>query len=160
PYLYHEPNEHFGRTITEANSLAHYNKHITITEANSLVHYNKHITTTEANSLAHYNKRITTTEANSLAHYNKRITITEANSLAHDNKRITTTEANSLAHYNKRITITSLRFRLPPVSFFLVSWPSTLSVRVPRPSPSAPTAKTFCNNKVKQKLFLLSTCHF
>nr|KAI8729412.1 hypothetical protein BgiMline_032111 [Biomphalaria glabrata] len=119
PYLYHEPNEHFGRTITEANSLAHYNKHITITEANSLVHYNKHITTTEANSLAHYNKRITTTEANSLAHYNKRITITEANSLAHDNKRITTTEANSLAHYNKRITITSLRFRLPPVSFFL-----------------------------------------
>ncbi|CAO3665670.1 unnamed protein product [Umbelopsis vinacea] len=47
-------------------------------------------------------------------------------------------EASKLAAYNKRSTIHLARFRLLFVSFFLVNWPSTPSLKVPRPSPNTP----------------------
>ncbi|CAH1384629.1 unnamed protein product [Tenebrio molitor] len=47
-------------------------------------------------------------------------------------------EASRLAHYNKRSTITAEKFKLPCVCCCPVSWPSTPSPKVPKPSPSTP----------------------
>ncbi|XP_063442323.1 histone H2B-like [Mytilus trossulus] len=49
-------------------------------------------------------------------------------------------EASRLAHYNKRSTITSREIRPLSVFSYPENWPSTLSVKVPKPSLNTPAA--------------------